>query len=59
VFRDGLVEYQGDRFVKITGAAVGRVSPPELTILENAIDTAIDIEQWIGTPEQRKRAAHF
>jgi hypothetical protein len=112
IFRDGTVEYEGERFVKIQGRATGRISARQLAQLrrlfqrngylrledsyesydvtdlpsantsysprpgrtksirhylgdrsapralfrvEEGIDRIVDIEQWIGTPEERPR----
>lgn len=111
IFRDGVVEYEGERFVKTLGPATGRLSvrelaelrrlfqrngylqlassfekqdvtdlpsaftsysprpgqtktirhylgdrraPESLTRVEEGIDRIVNIEQWIGTPEERQ-----
>ena len=111
IFRDGIVEYQGEKFVKIVGRATGRLTrrqlaqleelfrrngylglessyervdatdlpsaftsyspasgetkairhyqgdrsaPEALTRVEQGIDRIVNIEQWIGTPEERQ-----
>lgn len=111
IFRDGIVEYQGEKFVKIVGRATGRLTrrqlaqleelfrrngylglessyerrdatdlpsaftsyspaggetkairhyqgdlsaPKALTQVEQGIDRIVNIEQWIGTPEERQ-----
>jgi len=112
VFRDGVVEYEGERFVKTQGRATGHINPSQLAELEqlfhvhhylhlkdsyedygitdmpsanssyvpvggklksinhyfgddhapkdlidveDGIDRIVQIEQWIGTKDERKR----
>lgn len=111
IFRDGIVEYEGEKFVKIVGRATGRLTarqlaqlnelfqingylrlenaydsldatdlpyaftsyspaggqtktirhylgdrsaPEALTRVEQGIDRIVNIEQWIGAPEERQ-----
>ena len=40
IHRDGAVEYQGERFVKVKGKATARLSEPSLAELERAVNSA-------------------